>query len=89
MPMLSTALYDTVRLGTLAIRALSRVSRGVVRELEPDFKRSGESGEPSQGEADGCDGDEGGEGVGEVLVILGEAPVAAEPGVSIGGQYWL
>jgi hypothetical protein len=37
-------------------------------------------GKPPEGQLDGGEGNEGGQGFGEVLEVLGEMPIAAEPG---------
>ena len=68
------------RLGGPASRRAVRRRRdaGNGLDLEPDSKVYTPR-EPSEGELDAGEGNEGREGVGEVLVVLGEAAVAAEP----------
>ena len=50
------------------------------RPARSDRRQGLRPGEPPEGKLDGSEGDKGGEGFGEVLEILGETPVAPEPG---------
>jgi hypothetical protein len=79
----SASLLYTVGEGPLTDAAAAARRQPRDRHHHPDRRCCGQGlrpGKPPEGQLDGSEGDESDEGFGEVLEILGEAPVAHEPG---------